>query len=233
MENRHLIAPKIEILPEPQKVIWKQLIQIPKEFVLYGGTALALYLGHRESVDFDFFTFQSFDVDKILNKVPLLKNARVIQKEENTLTCILDMNTPVQISFFGLPQLKATFEPLNIKENNIKIASLLDISGMKVSVVQKRAEYKDYFDIYSMIDKLGLKLSMMLSMGVQIYGSQFNPQISLKALSFFEDGDLIRLKEGEKKLLIDSILKSNLDNLPSFEDLEREHQILLERFSSK
>ena len=143
------------------------------------------------------------------------------------------MNTPVQISFFGLPNIKSVFAPLKIKENNIRIASLLDISGMKISVIQKRAEYKDYFDIYSMIDKLGLNINTMLALGKQIYGTQFNPQISLKALSFFDDGDLKRLKEVEKKLLIESILKTDLDKLPSFQDLEKEHQALLKRFSSK
>ena len=61
------MEPKLEILPESQRNIWSQLGQIPKQFVLYGGTAIALYFGHRESIDFDFFSSESFNGDEILS----------------------------------------------------------------------------------------------------------------------------------------------------------------------
>ena len=57
-----LIQPKIDILPAPQKSLWPQLKGVPKEFVLYRGTAVALRYGHRESIDFDFFTTANIDV---------------------------------------------------------------------------------------------------------------------------------------------------------------------------
>ncbi len=55
------LAPRLDILPPPQRRLWDELSDVPPEFVLYGGTALALHLGHRTSVDFDFFGNKPLD----------------------------------------------------------------------------------------------------------------------------------------------------------------------------
>ncbi len=60
------IDPKLEILPEPQKMLWPQLTTTPNHFILYGGTAIALRLGHRVSIDFDFFSSQTVDPDQLV-----------------------------------------------------------------------------------------------------------------------------------------------------------------------
>jgi hypothetical protein len=221
---------KLEVLPAPQKEIWTQLNQIPSEFTLYGGTAIALYLGHRESVDFDFFCFNNIDVEKIQQDIPLLKNAKILQKERNALTCLVNISGFVQISFFGLPQLKQIFPSLVVSENSIKIASLLDLGGMKAVTVQHRAEFKDYIDIYTLLKVTNINLSSMLKMGLEIYGSNFNPQISLKALSFFEDGDLSRLTSLQKKEIVAEVKKVNLDKLPHHSDLQNQLNELNKRF---
>jgi hypothetical protein len=54
------LSPKLDILPASQRALWKELKATPRHFVLYGGTALALRLGHRVSEDFDFFTSATF-----------------------------------------------------------------------------------------------------------------------------------------------------------------------------
>src|SRR6202034_2462988 len=54
-------SPHLEILPPAQRELWRELDQVPAEFTLYGGTAIALHLGHRQSVDFDFFGIREFD----------------------------------------------------------------------------------------------------------------------------------------------------------------------------
>ena len=53
--------PRLDILPNPQRRLWDELAAVPVEFALYGGTAIALHLGHRHSVDFDFFGNRPFD----------------------------------------------------------------------------------------------------------------------------------------------------------------------------
>lgn len=67
---------------------------IPVGFTLYGGTALALHLGHRKSVDFDFFGSRAIDVSSLESEVPFLAGAKVIQRERNTLSAIVDRGAP-------------------------------------------------------------------------------------------------------------------------------------------
>lgn len=179
-----------EILPTSQRRLWDELSDVPASFILYGGTAIALYLGHRESIYFDLFGAEPFDPDELYETISFLKNSQVIQKAENTLTCLLNLLSPVQVSFFGTPKIKQLETPITIPGNNLKIASLLDLAGMKASVVQKRTEVKDYIDIDALIQHGAVNLPMALSAGESIYGKSFNPEITLKSLSYYEDGNL-------------------------------------------
>jgi len=211
------LAARIEILPPAQLKLWSELSETPREFVLYGGTALALHLGHRHSVDFDFFGNLTLDISKIEQNVSFLRGANIIQREKNTLSAIVDRDGPVKVSFFGLPNLRRLFPPLAAKDNGLRIASLLDLAGTKASVVQMRAEPKDYIDIDALITKGGVSLPLALSAAQEIYGSTFNPQITLKALSFFEDGDLRQLPEDLKLRLVTAVFSVDLDHLPSLD----------------
>ena len=93
-----MFTPKLEILPPAQRRLWDELKHTPKEFVLYGGTALALRLGHRNSEDFDFFSNQSFAPDVLRKAIQYLQGAEMSQFEANTLTAIVDRGSPVKVS---------------------------------------------------------------------------------------------------------------------------------------
>lgn len=213
-------APHLAILPPAQRRLWNELAVTPREFVLYGGTALALHLGHRHSVDFDFFGNRSLDLSKIEQDVPYLKSANVIQREKNTLSAIVDRGGPVKVSFFGLPTLPRLSPPV-VADNGLGIASLLDLAGTKASVVQMRAEAKDYIDIDALITKGNIDLPLALSAAQKLYGPTFNPQITLKALSFFGDGDLSRLSDDTKLRLVTAARNVDLDHLPSLDNLSQ------------
>ena len=98
-------APRLDILPEPQQRLWRELATVPQHFTLYGGTGLALHLGHRQSVDFDLFSDRTIDPDALLTGLPFLSDAEVMQRAPNTLGVILDRDGPVRVSFFGVPTL--------------------------------------------------------------------------------------------------------------------------------
>src|SRR5437879_8693009 len=66
--------PRLDILPESQRLLWPELDAVPSEFVLYGGTGLALQLGHRASEDFDFFSSSSFDPDRLRWRLPFVRD---------------------------------------------------------------------------------------------------------------------------------------------------------------
>jgi hypothetical protein len=206
-------APRLDILPPPQQRLWGELIDVPGDFVLYGGTAIALQLGHRQSVDFDFFGGAAFKPDELLDQIPFLDEADVVQRDANTLTCLIDRGGPVKVSFFGVPRIGRVDEPLVAPGIELRVASLRDLAGMKANVVQLRSEAKDYLDMAALIAH-GIDLPTALSAAGIIYGRSFNPQNALKALAYFGDGDLPSLPAATRKLLQESVRAVDLDKLP-------------------
>jgi len=178
--------PQLDVLPAPQRAFWPELALTPEHFTLYGGTALALRLGHRVSADFDFFSNQSFDPDRLTRSIPYLAQAERVQVDANTLTCRVERGGPVLVSFLGALGLGQAAPREQTRGLPLHVASLLDLAGTKVAVVQKRAEEKDYLDIDALIGN-GVELPRALAAGVVIYGPSFNPLITLKALSYFDD----------------------------------------------
>jgi hypothetical protein len=89
------------MLPPPQLRLWAELGATPEAFTLYGGTALTLRLGHRSSVDFDFFSNAPFDPERLASTLPYLKGAEPVQLAPNTLTYRVDRGGAVLVSFFG------------------------------------------------------------------------------------------------------------------------------------
>lgn len=101
-------VPRLDILPAAQRRLWTELNEVPPEFVLYGGTAIALHLGHRESVDFDFFGSEAFDPSKLQPKMSFMANAQITQRGPNTLTGSVDRDGLVKV-FFLVSQTSGIF----------------------------------------------------------------------------------------------------------------------------
>lgn len=124
----------------------------------------------------------------------------------------------MKVSFFGVPKLPRLAPAVQAKDNGLKIASLLDLAGTKASVLQVRAEAKDYVDMDALIQIGGVGLPFALAAGQKLYGPSFNPEITLKALSYFEDGNLRDLPTDMKFRLADAVRKVDLDHIPSLDD---------------
>ena len=210
-------APRLDILPPPQRRLWDELSAVPVAFTLYGGTAIALQLGHRVSVDFDFFSFRALDPGALTLAIPFLADANVTQREPNTFSCTLDRGGPVKLSFFGVPKLRNVLPALAAPGNGLRVAALLDLAAAKVRVVQTRAEAKDYFDVDAILRLSEITLPMALAAARSIYGPQLNPQVSLKALAYFDEGDLMTLPRALKDRLARAVGAVDLDALPSIE----------------
>jgi hypothetical protein len=208
-----MFVPNLGILPRAQKSLWAELGSTPKSFVLYGGTALALRFGHRQSEDFDFFSDQPFQPSDLLNCIAYLKNAELSQFQENTLTAIVDREGPVKVSFFGAVGLNRVQDPDLVEENGIRVASTIDLVATKLKTVQQRALVKDYVDIASALDT-GLSLAEALAAAGAIFGGGFNGALSLKALTYFEDGDLPKLRRDVRDKLRKAAASVDLRKLP-------------------
>jgi hypothetical protein len=208
-----MFKPNLSILPEPQRQLWAELRNTPKTFVLYGGTALALRLGHRQSEDFDFFSNTAFHPNSLRDSIPYLKHAEMTQFQDNTLTAVVDRNGPVKLLFFGSLGIKRVQDPDVVEENGVQVASMLDLLASKLKTVQLRAQAKDYRDVLGTLDA-GLSLADGLAAAAAIYGN-FNGALSLKALTFFEDGDLPSPTRTAQKRLLEAATSVNLRELPA------------------
>src|SRR4051794_39727221 len=94
---------RVDMLPAAQQEIWPLLAPTPGlSLVLYGGTAVALHLGHRISIDFDFFSVAPLDKKRIETSLAFMRGAATIQEDENTLVVHAMMPSGlVKVSYFG------------------------------------------------------------------------------------------------------------------------------------
>ena len=214
-----MLHPRADMLPPSQRRLWRELSCTPCDFVLYGGTALALRLGHRRSVDFDFFSSAEVDSTRLLREVSYLQGAEVVQRHPDTLSCIVDRAGPVRVSFFGGLTLRRVANPDLLLEPRVNIASLLDLAATKAEVVQARAAAKDYLDIDALIHRAGVSLSDALGAARAVFGPAFNPIPTLKALCFFADGDLAVLPRDVCRRLVEAAVAVDPAKLPGFEPL--------------
>jgi len=208
--------PKLEILPEAQRRLWTELSATPSHFVLYGGTAIALRLGHRHSEDFDFFSNQSFVPQELLARVSYLKGSVVRQESPNTLTCSVERGGRVLVSFFGGLALNRAAEPETAEGAGLQVASLLDLAATKLNTILGRASLKDYLDIDALL-RAGIALTEALGAARVVFGPQFSPMASLKALTYFEEGDLAQLGQDVRHRLETAVRIVELSGLPQLE----------------
>jgi len=192
--------PKISILPKAQKEIWRQLAPAPRlSFVLYGGTAVALHLGHRTSVDFDFFRSSPLDKGEIQTSFPFMATAQTIQEGANTLIVGVQMPSgSVRVSFFGGMAIGRINDPLLTKDSILLVASTEDLLATKLKAILDRAEAKDYRDIAAMLSA-GVSLERGLGAFAKMYGK--DPALPLRAIGFFKDGDLPSLPKPDQDAL--------------------------------
>jgi len=216
-----VFSPRLDILPPAQRRLWPELSQNPEDFTLYGGSAIALRLGHRHSLDFDFFASQPFAPNDLIRKIPYLRGATVRQAAPDTLTVTVERDGPAQISFFGGLDLGQVALADRAAGPGIKVASLIDLAGFKVAVVTQRAELKDYVDVHTLLTKANIPLANMLASATIIYGSEFSPLLALKALAYHEDRALSDLSADMRRDLIAAVRATDPLRLPKLEAVKR------------
>ena len=201
--------PRMEILAAAQQRLWPQLRALRDlGFTLYGGTAIALRLGHRASVDFDFFSEAGLDRGIIGDAAPFITGSTTLQDQGDTwvvlVPCGDSATEHVKVSLFGGIAFGRIGDPDVTGDGVAEVASLDDLMATKVKVVLQRAESKDYRDIVAML-RAGTSLARGLAAARLLFGPNFQPSESLKALSYFNDGDLASLSMSEKRALVHAV----------------------------
>jgi hypothetical protein len=165
--------------------LFEKLGQRPwlSDFYLAGGTALALQLGHRTSVDLDFFSEKTFDEERIVQSLAVLGRLQILEKSEQSVTGILD---GVKFSFLGYQY--PTLQP-GLVFDGIDIASIEDIACMKLDALSSRGSKRDFVDVYFIAQK-NIPLPDLFDLFERKYASiRLNVVHVKKSLVFFEDAE--------------------------------------------
>ena len=184
------LKPRLDVVPPGQRRFWDDHAgRLPDHFVLYGGTAIALRLGHRSSIDFDFFSNAALDEGELHRALPVLDQATVLQRAPNTLVVSADVDdSPVRLSFFGGLRLGRVADP-DRPEGGAAIAAPLDLLVTKLKALHDRIEAKDYLDIEALL-RSGLTLNEGIGAAMALFGRALNPLDTAKAVAWFKDGGL-------------------------------------------
>lgn len=209
------VQPQMQILPPAQQRLWPELRKLTElGYVLYGGTAVALQLGHRQSVDFDLFTEKQLDKESIRKAVPWIAASTVLQEDAATYTVLADTDpatAPVKVSLFADIGFGRVGDPLTTVDGVLQVASLEDLMATKLKVLLQRVESRDYRDVAAML-VAGVRLDHGLGAARALFGPAFQPSECLKALVYFQGGDLETLTAHERATLIDAV--SAVSDLP-------------------
>ena len=196
---------QLEVLPPVQRALWDSRIQSGfSDWVLYGETALALRIGHRESVDFDFFSSQP--IEPLVFKEEIALHGEVLQVGRNTLTLL---HQGVKLSFFGGLTLNVVSPPDLI--GACRVASLDDLAACKLAALVNRVELKDYLDIAALLQS-GISLAHMLGCANAVYRGEFPVTACLKSLAWFDAPELADLPESHRQLLEKAAIQ--VDEIP-------------------
>lgn len=164
-----------------------------RKFYLAGGTALAWQIGHRQSIDLDFFSDQKFDNEKIKRALLPLGKIKIINEEKNTLHVAVN-DVLVSFLYYPYPMLYKT-----ILADKIFLASWQDISAMKLSAVANRGSKKDFIDLYFILQKISL--AEILKIFAKKYRAfDYSVAHLLKSLVYFDDADKEPLPKMLKKI---------------------------------
>ncbi len=171
------------ILSQSQIDLLDLISSFNREYYLVGGTAIALYLGHRRSIDFDLFKYGIINHKKNIEKIRALKMPFTITRRVNE-QMNLTIND-VKVTFFEYPfkvNLSARFD------RYIKLPALIDLAAMKSYALGRRSKWKDYVDLYFLIRDY-YSIDEIAGRAEEIFGELFSNKLFRAQLSYFADVD--------------------------------------------
>lgn len=196
-----------EVLSLKQEELLPLVHLFSNRFSLIGGTAVALHLGHRRSIDFDLATFSDLKTNDIRNKIgPKWPIEAVLVDETHEFTIVID---GVKLTFLKFP---FRFEAEANYQNIIKLPDLLTLGALKAYALGRRAKWKDYVDLYFIIKRFSWK--ELTQKAFRLFGREFNEKQFREQLAYFEDLDYsekVDFMPGFK--VDDKIIKSKLQEI--------------------
>jgi hypothetical protein len=151
-------------------------------FYLAGGTGLALRIGHRLSVDLDFFIAELFDEESLIQRVQAMPGFALIERGPHTIHATIQ---GVKVSFLGYPY-PVLFPFESFLE--VPVADSRDIACMKITAIASRGTKRDFIDLYVASQQFGLE-HLLACFARKYARTGYNRMHILKSLTFFEDAE--------------------------------------------
>jgi hypothetical protein len=175
----------LDTLDPPTRLVFQQLGREPavSSFFLAGWSPLALHLGHRISLDLDFFSLREYSMPELLARLQSL--GRLSTESQSPDTFVGEFNS-VKLSFFTYPY------PLLgelVSYEGVEIASLLDIGLMKIAAIGQRGRKRDFVDLYFLCqDELTLG-GLLRDVPGKFPNIEYPSYHLLRALTYFDDAE--------------------------------------------
>ena len=172
-----------EILNAAQQSLLPLMSQFRREYYLVGGTAIALHIGHRRSVDFDMFKPTSLNHKKNLDRIAASGfDYKVTRRVSDQMNLIVG---DVKLTFFQYPFPVVSEDVFG---NVFRMPSLLSLAAMKAYALGRRSKWKDYVDLYFLLTR-HFSLSEVVEKTVGIFGDLFSEKLFRAQLSYYADVD--------------------------------------------
>lgn len=201
-----------EVLDQQNRNIFFKLKAFPG-FYLAGGTALALQIGHRKSVDFDLFSEKEIS-NKIFAKVNKVFADKTITPSVNNLDELTVFVSDLKITFLKYPF--AVISDLIIYEE-VGLLSVKEIAAAKAYTIGRRGSFKDYIDLYFIISEGHSSLKEIIEISEKKYGKEFHARLFLEQLIYLEDieeENIVFLKKEVRKEEVKKFLEEKVRELP-------------------
>ena len=184
----------LEILDEDRQHILKRLYKIlGKDFYLAGGTALALQLKHRESLDFDLFRNEeiTFSLKRKIFKEFKDYSIQTLVDTSDELSLVfnrkINPNRSVGVKVAFIAYWWGPIFPLIKIKGVIPLLSIKDIAATKAYALGRRGAYRDYYDLYSIIKDNYASLKSIIVWCRKKFGKIFSERMFLEQLTYFGD----------------------------------------------
>lgn len=170
-----------EVLSKEQAELLPRLQWAGKQFGLAGGTAIAFHIGHRRSIDFDFFSavaFDNRDIEREVKRAASIASVAIDKSGEYTFFC-----RGVKVTFLEYPY---PIEFTDAVDGAIKMPDVISLAAMKAFALGRRAKWKDYVDLYFILRDF-YSLRDIAQKGRDIFGTEFNEKLFRMQVSYFAD----------------------------------------------
>jgi hypothetical protein len=172
-----------EILSDNQKELLPLMAQFRREYYLVGGTAIALYLGHRRSIDFDLFKPSAINHKRNLDKIAASSFTHAVTRRVSEQMNLVVND--VKVTFFQYP---FPIDPTAKFENCFRLPPLLQLAAMRAYALGRRSKWKDYVDLYFLLLD-HFTIADISAVATQIFGNLYSEKMFRSQLCYFDDVD--------------------------------------------